>query len=418
MAAKSGNKSVPDKLSMAAELLNVIGEEEYVTDIPGFPSTGYLNKTDLSSIKKMVSGKLWLDSRKFISRQNTVIVNGMFALFGLKMGKTASDLHAEACDHFLDPENQSLRQTLCDSINRGGKSYSMWIRRLSSDNYPCDEYGIYLLSYTFRQHVIVVLADKLWCTFKCGSMSTFEKICKSDHVLLWLGDNKYSEIKPLHVTVETGNIAEWQRLAESIDHVHERNQSAKHNRRISRATASVKTPTKKIVSPPPTRSVNKRDRKASIDYKQLHEEGIYTEKKRKVEKYPPLVSGPSDSRIASQQHITCHKKSPQTTLRDERDTGTTEARKSRGYIPLRPVNVTRRTIKQERVQYDSTRIVKPEPGIYMCHRERPSDKDRQWRYVHVSGRKCRQGGSHDCNSQSENEAEDETLPDLTKQSHP
>ena len=131
----------------------------------------------------MVSGKLWVDSRKFCSRHNTVIVNGMFALFGLKMGKTASDLRAEACDHFLDPENQLLRQTLRDSINRGGKSYSTWIRRLSSDNYPCDEYGIYLLSYTFRRHVIVVLADKLWTTFKCGNMSTFEKICKSDHIL-------------------------------------------------------------------------------------------------------------------------------------------------------------------------------------------------------------------------------------------
>ena len=52
MAAKSGNNFVTDKLSMAAELLNVIGEEEYVNDIPGFPSTGYLNKTDVSSIKE------------------------------------------------------------------------------------------------------------------------------------------------------------------------------------------------------------------------------------------------------------------------------------------------------------------------------------------------------------------------------
>ena len=48
----------------------------------------------------------------------------------------------------------------------------------------------------------------------------------------------------------------------------------------------------------------------------------------------------------------------------------------------------------------------------MHHREHPNDRDRPWKYVHVSGQKCRQGGAQDCNSQSENEAEDETLPDL------
>ena len=39
--------------------------------------------------------------------------------------------------------------------------------------------------------------------------------------------------------------------------------------------------------------------------------------------------------------------------------------------------------------------------------------DRDWHYVHVSGRRCNQGGQYDCNSQSENELEnDEILPDL------
>ena len=169
----------------------------------------YLNKTDVGAIKKMVSGKLWMDSRKFVSRQNLVVINGMFAMFGLKMGKSASDIRAEACDFFLDPESKALRHLLQDSVTRGGKNYSTWIRRLSSDEYPCDEYGIYLLAYTFKRHVIVVLSDKLWCTFKTGRMNTFEIICKSDHVLLWLGDDKYSEVKLLQVRGSTGNIADW-----------------------------------------------------------------------------------------------------------------------------------------------------------------------------------------------------------------
>ena len=211
MAAISGNLQNSANLSLAEELLNFISEEEYTTDVQGFCGTGYLNKTDVGSIKKMVSGKLWMDSRKFVSWQNSVVINSMFAMFGLKMGKTAGDIRAETCDFFLDPESKALRQLLRESVTRGGKNYSTWIRRLSSEDYPCDEYGIYLLAYIFKRHVIVVLSDKLWCTFKTGRMNTFEKICKSDHVLLWLGDDKYSETKllqvsgKLQVTLQIGN---------------------------------------------------------------------------------------------------------------------------------------------------------------------------------------------------------------------
>ena len=397
---------------MAAELLNVICEEEYTTDVQGFPSTGYLNKTDVGSIKKMVSGKLWMDSRKFVNRQNAVVINGMFAMFGLKMGKSASEICAEACDYFLDPESKSIRQLLRDSVNHGGKNYSTWIHRLSSDDFPCDEYGIYLLAYTFKRHVIVVLSDKLWCTFKTGRMNTFEKICKSDHVLLWLGDDKYSEVKLLQVRSGTGNIADWQRLAESIDHVHERNLSAKYNRCVSRGTASVKTPTKKIVPPLPARTLSKRDRKISIDYKQLHEDGIYEEKKRKTEKFPPKTSGLSEIQIAAQNQILQHKKSPLAASNRKREVKSPASKQTSGYLPQRAVNVTQQIIKQEHRTFELNKPVKPEPGIYMRHRERPSDRERQWRYVHVSGCRCRQGGALDCNSQSENEGDEETLPDL------
>ena len=243
-------------------------------------------------------------------------------------------------------------------------------------------------------------------------MSTFEKICKSDHVLLWLGDDKYSEVKLLQVRSGMGNIADWQRLAESIDHVHERNQSAKYNRRVSRGTASVKTPTKKLVPPPPARAMSKRDRKISIDYKQLHEDGIYEEKKRKIEKFPPKTSGPSEIRIAAQNQIIQHKKSPLAASRKTREVKSPASKQTSGYLPRRAINVTHQLIKQEHRSFEVTKPVKPEPGIYMRHRERPSDRERQWRYVHVSGRRCHQGGALDCNSQSENEGDEETLPDL------
>ena len=193
-------------------------------------------------------------------------------------------------------------------------------------------------------------------------MNTFEKICKSDHVLLWLGDDKYSEVKLLQVRDSTGNIADWKRLAESIDLVHERNLKAKYNQRVSRATASIKTPTKKPASPLTIRASNRRDRTISIDYKQLHEDGIYEEKRRKVEKFPPKMSGPSDSRIASQNLITSRKKSPSTVPVIKRGASSPKTNQSSGYLPRRAVNITQRSIKQELRSFEPTKPIKPEPG--------------------------------------------------------
>ena len=88
------------------------------------------------------------------------------------------------------------------------------------------------------------------------------------------------------------------------------------------------------------------------------------------------------------------------------------------YVPRYNVVVSvhsRITIKREIAAYHATsRNVKQEPGIYMTRRKNPKDQDRDWRFVHVSGRRCNQGGHQDRNSQSENESEEisETLPDL------
>ena len=52
MVAMSGNIVNREKTSMAAELLSIINVEEYVTDVKKFPSTDYLNKLELASIKR------------------------------------------------------------------------------------------------------------------------------------------------------------------------------------------------------------------------------------------------------------------------------------------------------------------------------------------------------------------------------
>ena len=92
MAAISGNRENTEQISIAEELMNLITEEEYVKMVSMFRSTSYINKLELASLKKMIAGKLWIDSRKFISRQNTVVVNGLFALFGSTLSKGASEI--------------------------------------------------------------------------------------------------------------------------------------------------------------------------------------------------------------------------------------------------------------------------------------------------------------------------------------
>ena len=258
--------------------------------------------------------------------------------------------------------------------------------------------------------MIVILSNKLWCTFVSDKMSTFEKLCKADHTLIWLGDDKYSEVKPLQV--KGSNLAEWQQLAKSIDHLHGKNNSNKKQRRVERATASMCTPKKCPNTSSPTlestRSTRKCDSKVSIDYKQFHKVGTLEEKKRKLDKFLPMSSGPSATRLETQKQILQTKDQSRKVVTQDY------------YRPRHMVVVSKMSqhpIKQEyAAPYSLTRIVKPEPRIFMTHRRNPQDLTRNWKYVHVSGRLCRQGGGKDCNSQSENEnkidTENNSLPDL------
>ena len=202
-------------------------------------------------------------------------------------------------------------------------------------------------------------------------MSTFEKLCKADHVLLWMGDDRYLEVKPLQVKSSVGNLVEWQQLEESIDHLHEKNLLTKRHHRTARSTASIRTLMKKTktntsthtVSPPCTRTGIKRESKVSIDYKQFHEDDTFEEKKRRTEKFLPMSSGPSELHFESQKHIVKNKKSPKTPPACKVVT-------SRQYNLLRKVvvsNIPQNPIKKEHNQFYLTKIIKPEPGIFMTH---------------------------------------------------
>ena len=113
---------------MASELLDMISIEEYISSITAFPSTEFLNKTELGSLKKMIAGKLWTDSRKIVSRQNAIVINGLYALFGVTLGKRTCDVRSEACDLLLDPDSKDIQSVLRDSIGKTNRSYSTWIK--------------------------------------------------------------------------------------------------------------------------------------------------------------------------------------------------------------------------------------------------------------------------------------------------
>ena len=99
---------------------------------------------------------------------------------------------------------------------------------------------------------------------------------------------------------------------ESVDLLHSK--SKNRARRVEKSTASVKTPTKHTL-PSPARQPSKRDRKRSIDYKQLHEEGVYEEKKTENRKLPPPKAVDHPSYVKKLKNILCKTRKHQNTMK-------------------------------------------------------------------------------------------------------
>ena len=263
MAARRANSSI------AADLLNLIEDEEYVDTITPLSDNDYLNKSEVASIKKMVSGKLWVDNRKFTTRQNSAIPSGMFELIGESVVKSAMDVRNEVCDWILDPDHKTIRCTLRESLKLAKIPYSTWIKNLSNEQSPCDAFGLYLLCRAYKRHAVVLTCRMCWCTFKPGNRTLFDKLVKADTVLLWLGDNRFAEVKPLKkVTSSLGPLIEWQLMTKCIQHIHEKQITDKRVRKPKKPTTAMKA----NVSTP--RKGQKRKSKVEIDYKNMHSEGI------------------------------------------------------------------------------------------------------------------------------------------------
>ena len=223
MAAIRGNTPKQRKKSMAEELMALVTDEEYVEVVEGLTEDEYITKTEVASIRKMISGKLWIDTRKFTNWQNQCIPTGMYELFGSCVSKSAVDVHAEVVQYFLDPDWKNLRDLLRHSTKNNKVSYSTWITNLNNINKPCDEYVLYLLCRCYNRHAVIVTSKRLLCSFKPGNMTVFDKLCKCDTVLIWLGESTFAEMKPLQTPKGLGPLPEWQLASDCILHLHEKN---------------------------------------------------------------------------------------------------------------------------------------------------------------------------------------------------
>ena len=193
---------------MAEELMTLVNEEEYLDIVQAMTDDEYITKTEVASIKKMISGKLWVDTRKFTNRQNQCIATGMYELFCSAVSKSARDVHVELCQFFLDPDRKHVRDVLRNSMKNSKLSFSNWITKLNNVDRPCDEFGLYLLCRCYKRHVGTVTSKHLLCSFKPANMTTFQKLCKCDNVLLLLGESKFAEMKPLQSRKGTGPLQE------------------------------------------------------------------------------------------------------------------------------------------------------------------------------------------------------------------
>ena len=95
MATNRGNTPKRRRNTIAEELMALVSDEEYVEEVEGLTEDKYLTKTEVASIRKMISGKLWIDGRKFTNRQNQCIPTGMYELFRNCVSKSAVVVHTE-----------------------------------------------------------------------------------------------------------------------------------------------------------------------------------------------------------------------------------------------------------------------------------------------------------------------------------
>ena len=375
--------------SLAAELLSLIDEEEYIQTVPLLKYDDYLNKNEVASLKKMTSGKLWVDNRKFVTRQNTPIDSGLFELFGGSMSKSANDIKTEAYDFLLDPDNKNIRSILRESLKAGEIPYSKWIEKLSNEYPSCDAATLYLLCRTFKRHAVVVTSSKIWSSFKPGNRTPLDMFVKADYVLLWLGCSMFAEIKPLKtVTATLGPLVEWQQLTDSVHVLHEKRLTEKKARKPRQPKPPPKSPS---VSTP--RKGTKRQSKVQIDYKSMHNEGL-SARSPKQRKLLPKASGPSESRLESQRMITRELLQKQTHAKgynvQSKIIGTCIKTESKEDVKIKLENkTTHLNIKSESTTSKHLRHVKVKAAeIYMTHRKNPNDEQKKWNYVHPSGSPC------------------------------
>ena len=383
MAARGTN------ISLASELMQLIDEEEYVQAIPTFRNDDYLNKNEVCSLKKMTSGKLWVDNRKFVTRQNTPIASGLFEMIGASVSKSASDTKAEVCDFLLDPDNKNLRSIIKSSLKDMDISYDKWIAKLSDMHPPCDSVVLYLLCKTYKRHAVVLTSSKIWSTFKAGNRTPLDMFVKADFVLLWLGDNRFAEIKPLKTVTNTlGSLVEWQQLTDSIHVIQDKRRTEKRARKPRQPQQPKSPPKTKSPEVSTPRKGRKRQSKVQIDYKSMHNKGLIV-KSPKQRKILPKASGPSESRIESQRMITRELLQKQTKAKGYETTakiiGTCIKEEKKDSKPLIKIELKRECDSKQ----DALKRIKIEASeIHMVHRTNPADSAKTWNYIHPSGSPC------------------------------
>ena len=337
----------------------LVSDEEYVEVVEGLAEDKYITKSEVAFIRKMISGKLWIDGRKFTNRQNQCIPTSMYELFGSCFSKSAVAVHTEVVQYFLDPDQKSLRDLLRKSTKINKVLYSNWITNLNNINKPCDEYVLYLLCRCYNRHASIVTSKRLLCTFKPGTMNMFEKLCKCDTVLIWLGESTFAEMKPLQTPKGIGPLQEWQLASECIKHLHGKNLVAKRPRKpVSNFSSNIATkqPTTPSASAGTVKGMDSakemKQKCLDIDYKQYHSDGTVTVRSPRSSHKPlPRASGPSADRLVAQEYITQEK---------------------HGQIigtAIKLENVKKEVIHSNRLTRVSHKLVKEEPSIHMVHRK-------------------------------------------------
>ena len=116
-----------------------------------------------ASQKQRLRPGYWVDTRRFVSKTNRELANGLFEIFGDFSKELAGTVRDNLMGWIYD-NFQAVEQWMHLMLKEREISLSGWIENMHKDTTPGDDICLYLLARMYNKHVYVHNNLFYWCT--------------------------------------------------------------------------------------------------------------------------------------------------------------------------------------------------------------------------------------------------------------